>query len=315
MVTDIARQLKLHAELDNAKDALAVTAMGVDPDRDRTVFDFSQAIRSGDLQSGSCVIGRELAGDLNVKTGDIVYLTFKNRNGMYTSIDLEIVEEIVTTNPAINASTVYLSINEAREMLASDDITGIAVLTDDLDSVERYKDSIDGFNGGIAVRTWREQAEEYAALISVKKQGSSMLLLFIMIIGMVGIMNTMIMSVFQQKREIGTYKAIGMTDIQVRNIFVWEAVIIGFFGSLLGILLGSLANLYFVVYGVNLDMFSMGAGSSVLGNIGGTLYSVWVPASFVQSVVVACIGSLAASYFPAKLVLRMTPVDCLKIVR
>ncbi|MFW6365930.1 MAG: ABC transporter permease, partial [Spirochaetota bacterium] len=118
-VTGIAPRLEFLAELDNAKDALAVTAVGVDPDRDRTVFDFSQAIRSGDLQSGSCVIGRELAGDLNVKTGDIVYLTFKNRNGMYTSIDLEIVEEIVTTNPAIHASTVYLSINEAREMLAS----------------------------------------------------------------------------------------------------------------------------------------------------------------------------------------------------
>ncbi|MFH0885106.1 MAG: ABC transporter permease [Candidatus Micrarchaeota archaeon] len=57
-----------------------------------------------------------------------------------------------------------------------------------------------------------------------------------LIVGGVGIMNTMFMSVLERRREIGTMKAIGATTEQIRNIFIVEASLLGLAGGLLGLL-------------------------------------------------------------------------------
>jgi putative ABC transport system permease protein len=57
-----------------------------------------------------------------------------------------------------------------------------------------------------------------------------------LIVGAIGIANTMFMSVMERRREIGTMKAIGATTEQVRDLFIVESSIIGFLGGFLGLL-------------------------------------------------------------------------------
>ncbi|MBU1681796.1 FtsX-like permease family protein, partial [Candidatus Micrarchaeota archaeon] len=58
-----------------------------------------------------------------------------------------------------------------------------------------------------------------------------------LIVGGIGISNTMFMSVMERRKEIGTMKAVGATTSQIRNIFVVEASIIGLLGGILGFML------------------------------------------------------------------------------
>jgi putative ABC transport system permease protein len=64
------------------------------------------------------------------------------------------------------------------------------------------------------------------------------LLLLAIVIALVGIVNTLALSIFERTREIGLLRAVGMTRRQVRGMIRWEAVIIAVFGALLGIVIG-----------------------------------------------------------------------------
>jgi putative ABC transport system permease protein len=64
------------------------------------------------------------------------------------------------------------------------------------------------------------------------------LLLFAIVIAALGIVNTLMLSVFERTREIGLLRAIGMTRSQTRSMVRWEAVIVAVFGGLLGLALG-----------------------------------------------------------------------------
>jgi putative ABC transport system permease protein len=64
------------------------------------------------------------------------------------------------------------------------------------------------------------------------------LLLLAIIIALVGIVNTLALSIFERTREIGLLRAVGMTRRQVRGMIRWEAVIIAVFGAVLGLTLG-----------------------------------------------------------------------------
>lgn len=59
-----------------------------------------------------------------------------------------------------------------------------------------------------------------------------------MIVASLGIMNTMMMSVLEQKKEIGIYKVVGCRDSQIRDLFMTEAAIIGGIGGIAGIAFG-----------------------------------------------------------------------------
>ncbi|MCL1600966.1 MAG: FtsX-like permease family protein, partial [Actinomycetia bacterium] len=64
------------------------------------------------------------------------------------------------------------------------------------------------------------------------------LLLFAVIIAVLGITNTLTLSIFERTREIGLLRAVGMTRRQVRRMIRWEAVIVATFGALLGVGIG-----------------------------------------------------------------------------
>lgn len=64
-----------------------------------------------------------------------------------------------------------------------------------------------------------------------------------LLIAVLGITNTMALSVYERTRELGLLRAIGMTRRQLRRMIRWEAVIIGLFGGLLGVAMGVLFGL------------------------------------------------------------------------
>ena len=63
-------------------------------------------------------------------------------------------------------------------------------------------------------------------------------LLFALFIALVGIVNTLTLSVFERTREIGLLRAVGMTRRQLRRMIRWEAVAIALYGALVGVVLG-----------------------------------------------------------------------------
>lgn len=123
----------------------------------------------------------------------------------------------------------------------------------------------------------------------------TMMLLLAVVIALLGIVNTLALSVFERTRELGLLRAVGMTRSQVRALVRWEAVFVALLGGLLGALLGLAA-------GAALARGMAEEGLDVVVIPGGTL-AIYV--------VLAIAAGVLAAVSPAR---RASKVDVLRAV-
>ena len=121
------------------------------------------------------------------------------------------------------------------------------------------------------------------------------LLFLAILIAVLGIMNTLLLSIVERTREIGLLRAVGMTRRQVRTAVRWEAIIVAVFGALLGLIIG-------VVFGW--------AVVRALRDQGFTDFAVPVGQLVVIVVVAGLAGVLAAAY-PARRASRFNILDAI----
>ena len=114
-----------------------------------------------------------------------------------------------------------------------------------------------------------------------------------LIVGAIGIMNMMLVSVTERTREIGVRKAIGAKEKTIITQFLSESVLISFMGSMVGLVLG-----------VGL---SQGVGRFVMGY--NVPFSVW---PVILSVTVAVVVGLTSGVMPARKAAKLNPIDSLR---
>jgi putative ABC transport system permease protein len=113
------------------------------------------------------------------------------------------------------------------------------------------------------------------------------------VIALLGIANTLALSIMERKREIGLLRAVGMTRRQVRRMIRWEAVLIAVFGAVIGLLVG------------------VGLGVAVVMAIGAGI-QVSVPwANLAIYLVLAALGGIAASVIPGWRGARLDVLDAI----
>jgi putative ABC transport system permease protein len=313
-VTAATERLMFLAEVDNGIDSMPVVVVGISAD-DNTVFDLKKYIKTGGLEPGGTIIGKALADDLGLEIGDVTYLTFRNEQGMYTSSEVLITGLVVTSNPQVNKSSAFINLEEAQVLMNTQAVSEIAIKTDDFFKVKKYQPEIIAALEGVEaeVYSWEKLSEDFRAMMTMKRKFQNILVLMIMVIAIVGIINTMLMSVYEKKREIGTMKALGFTDKEVSNLFLIEGAMIGIAGGLMGLVLGTAFNAYFAFVGIDMD--------AMYGDVDfdlpmmGVIKSVWLVKAYVIAMVFTVVASVLASYYPAKKVTKMEAMECLRTVQ
>ena len=123
----------------------------------------------------------------------------------------------------------------------------------------------------------------------------TVMLLLAVFIALLGIVNTLALSVYERTRELGLLRAVGMTRAQVRQMVRWESVVISLIGASAGAVLG---------IGLGLVL------SQALKEYGIDAVSVPVP-QIVLYVVLAAVAGVVAAIGPAR---SASKVDVLKAV-
>ena len=149
--------------------------------------------------------------------------------------------------------------------------------------------------GNVKAQTKSEIVTELEGQIDQALALFTSLLLFAVVIAIIGITNTLMLSVYERTREIGLLRAVGMTRRQVRRMIRWEAVIIAVFGAVLGVAIG-------VVLGW--------AVVRALADEGFGAFSVPV-AQIVLALVLAAFAGMLAAYPPARKAARMNILDAI----
>ncbi len=316
-VSAMTKRVQFMAEADNGIDATPCVVTGIDKVTDSAVFTTTNFIMDGSFpqEEGVAVLGFELAKSLGLEVGSLFYLTFRNEQGMIDSVSFTVSGLINAPSPMVNSSGVYVSLQEALRLLNTDGATEITVMINDPEKYKDYLPDLTGTLAGYKIKNWKEMSKDVTSLMDTKKKFSYLFVMALLVIAVVGIVNTMLMSIFEKTKEIGMLKAIGMRDKDIERLFMIEGFLLGAIGGLFGILLGSLVNWNFVVNGI--DFGSMVKGSEEMMNslrMQDVLYSAWSIKTLLTSFILcAGLGTLA-SYYPARKATKMQAVECLRVI-
>lgn len=188
-----------------------------------------------DLGINELLIHKDPASDLDLTVGGTVDVTFQNGNEQTLTV-AGIYGDATFGNWLINLDTLA-EVSDAP--------------TQDLFVIARLADGVDPAAGDAAVtaalapfpqanvQTNAEFLDSQEAQINQLLIIITMLLAFAILIAILGISITLALGVFERTREIGLLRAVGMNRRQTRRSVRWEAVIVSFFGALVGIVVGT----------------------------------------------------------------------------
>ena len=310
-------RLMFGARLNTGWEEIPVTGVGIDPERDGQVFTLAEYVdgRWPARGASEALLGYDLARVLELTPGDSFTLVTRTRDGAFQAIDLTVAGLIRSPHPQVNSGQVYLPLDVASQALAlGGAATEVVLKTQDGARVEDVSRNVRAAleNAGISgeVLTWRDAASDFLA-ISQSKQGFSALLIFmILVIAVVGVVNTILLGAMERVREIGMMKAMGMTTREIVLLFMLEATGIGVLGSITGCLIGIAGNAYLVSHGINIleSYKGLDIGYPIAGVIRGAWNWPMVAEAFLLGIVV----SWVASYIPARRVAAQDPIISLR---
>jgi len=303
-------ELRFMANLNNGIDEVAVQGMGISIEQYNEVFATQKYVVEGSMFApgeSKAVIGVSLAELMDLKVNDYITLLVRTKEDTFNTIDVEIAGLIRAPNPMINNGIVFVPLDLAQQALnVGNGVTMLALKTvsGDEDTVTKaLTDSFKNKDMDLKAYSWKESAASVIALSVAKKGGIGAILSIVLLIGMLGIINNVILSALERTEEIGMMKALGMREWEIVFVFMVEATGIGILGGLAGCLLGYAGVSGLVKYGYGLGYIG-GDGSAYGIPILDRMYGIWnYPAFgflFVLGVIVAVLSSILPAYWAAK---------------
>jgi putative ABC transport system permease protein len=255
------------------------------------------------------VIADGLRKGIGAKMGDSIILVANTKDSFQNAIEVQIVGVIREKAAQANTRLVYLSMEKAQELLyMGDEVTEIVVNTSeniDIDVLNQHLNQLLK-SKGLESNTWMDVSAFFVGVMQKQNMVVFALCLIFYCIVVSSITNTMVLSLFERKKEIGTMMAIGIKSKHVIQLIMMESAIIGLLGSLLGIFLS--AGVILVLNQTGLT-YKPPAGQDLV-----SIYPLINPAFMLLSFLLGLLSAIIGSIYPARKVLQVNPIDALRIV-
>ncbi|HEX9614475.1 MAG TPA: FtsX-like permease family protein [Bacteroidota bacterium] len=302
--------------LSSAGGSSGAFVVGVDPEREQALTTIQSSIVRGSYLSGQAheiVIGKTLAEKLEVELGDRVVAMASAKDGHVGSELFRIVGMFETFSSEFDKSSVYVPRSSAQTMLGlGGEVSEFALLMTNIGQITAVEEALkERLGSEYEVLPYMEILPLLVLQIEVFDQS---MIIFYVIIGIAlifGIINTMLMSVFERIREFGVLKAIGMKDGRLLLMVLTEAFLLGIIGTAAGFVVGYLTYLPLAESGLDLSMFSEGLRSFGVGAI---IYPVMTAGVIVDALCIIPIVAVVGAIYPAVRATRLEPVEAIRYV-
>lgn len=274
---------------------------------------------------GGVVIGVGVAEKLDVALGDELVAVTQAADGSIGNALYRVSGILESGNTAMDRGGAFLHLEDLRALLQlhghAHEITIVALDADALDAYAaevtaaledvRVEDD-DGAQVPVLVQPWWTASPPTAQMMALRDASAFIVLAIVFSVAAFGVLNTMMMSVFERTRELGVLKAIGLRPGRLVVMIVLESVFLAGLAVALGLVLGGVLDALLVVYGLDLGG-QMEDGFTFQGvTIDPVIHGVVRPAGIVWTALAVFVVSVLASLWPAWRAARLDPVHAIR---
>ena len=315
-VVSYSKRIILNGMLSNSNGSYGIQVKGVDPEQEKMVTNTYEKIIEGEYfnskRDNTILVGKKLADRLNLKLKSKVVITFQDENYDLTSLLFRVEGIFRSGNSRYDESNVFVRNNNIKKNLPT--FSGyheLPILLTDINLRNEVKKRFSKISEENIVEGWDDISKELAY---ANEMLAAVLYIFMMIIlsGLsFGIVNTMLMAILGEKKEIGMLMSIGMNRYKIFMMISFETIFLSLIALPIGLFSSFLIVEYYSVVGIDLSIVEAG-----LENFGvGTRFIFKVPNQeyFIVSLMVFII-SLISSIFPSIRALKINPVEATKTI-
>ena len=206
------------------------------------------------------------------------------------------------------------SLGAAQRLLpgVTDPATQVSVQVPEYQAKASLLRSVEGALGDdYEILTWQEALPDLYNAELLDKRGAYFMWFFFGALASIGILNVLLMSLFQRIREFGMLQALGMRPNDLVRLLLAEGLLLGLAGTALGLLLGCAATYPLVVYGID---FAAMQDSVPVSNVAldTLIKGIWAWDKMLLWSAYHVLLSLLAALWPALRASRLEPVESLR---
>jgi lipoprotein-releasing system permease protein len=279
---------------------LPILIRGFTLDNADQIYNISSSVYKGRVYQSSreVMIGRDLQEALEVNVGD--KLTVTSPNGSKSTFTISGFYDLGVAS--INKTWVISQLQTVQKAFGLNDrITSIEISVGDVFQADAIAAQIENYlaNDEIKVENWKELNEELLSGLDGQRISSTIIQAVIILSVVIAIASVLAISVLQKSRQIGILKAMGIKDLAASFIFIYQGLLIGLIGSVLGIALGIGLLYAFNTFTTNPD--------------GTALIDLYIEYDFIiRSWLIAVLASTLAGLIPARKSLQLNPIDVIR---
>jgi len=297
--------------------AFAVGITGIEPEKELEVNLAAQHVVAGRYLTAEdqdmIFIGKGLADAMSVTVGDRITLTGQATHEQMRRRTMTVAGIYDLGMPDIEKRTIYISLKEAEDLY---DLSGHATevtltlkrLGEEAAVVDALKPDLPGYE----IETWETNFPELQAALGTKGGVMNIFSVIILMIAGIGILNLLLMAVYERTREIGILGALGLKPRQISLLFILEGTMMGVVGVAAGITLGLMLN--GLLKRVGLDYTAFANVTSYMALIGGRVYPDWGLDKIIGRALTVLIIAALAAFIPAREAAQREPAEALHFV-
>lgn len=316
-VVAASRRINTGGMVTSRAGAFAVTIVGIEPTREEPVSLSAQNVVSGRYLASDdedqAFIGQGLAAAMGIEVGERFTMAGTATHGQTRQRTMTVVGIYDLGMEDIEKRTVYVSLAEAQRLFGLDgQSTEVVVFLEELGQEEPVIEALEGAVGGVEIDPWETSFPDLQQTIGTKDTVMNVFSVIVQLAAGIGILNLLLMAVYERTREIGVLAALGLRPRQISLLFALEGIIIGVVGVVIGVVLGLVMN---VVLGrVGIDYTAFADLTSYMALLSERVYPTLGTERLAERALTIAVIAALASLYPAYEASRREPSEALHYV-
>ena len=312
-----ARRIQTGGLVSNREGAFPIGIIGIEPEAEQPVSLIYEHVTAGrwlvSNDQDMILIGKGLADAMNLNIGDRITMVGSDVHKQNRQRTMTVVGIYDIGIPTIEKQAVYIALGEAQSLFGLDgQSTEVDITLKKLGQEASVVAALTPMLPGYEVESWDKNYPELKNALNSKGAVMNVFSVIIVMIAGIGILNLLLMAIYERTREIGLMGAMGLKPRQIATMFILEGAMIGVVGALAGVALGLLLNGVLGKVGMDYSQFSSMAEYMAL--ISGRVYPSLGLGNLLNRVLTVVIISTLAAWIPAREASRREPAEALHYV-